>query len=228
MNTRSTGWMLLTAAIFFWTSWALMPGVGVTDAAEILRLVSAQREQVLASSILQLASAALFALAIPGLVLRLHAFKERWAVALLAMGACGDAADAMYHQLAYEMTRPGVDQAAMLPVMQRMQSVDLLYLLPLVLAFLLGCVGLAVASMRSGLVTRWNPLLYLFIPLIVLAGRLSGVTSRVIGLTCLGILGLSLAWIGAALAHPRDVPTNSQPATPARRRTPSAAGTFHP
>jgi len=206
MNTRTTGWTLLIAAIFFWTSWALMPGVGVTDAAEILRLVSAQREQVLASSILQLASAALFALTIPGLVVRLHAFKERWAVALLAMGACGDAADAIYHQLAYEMTRPGVAQAAMLPVMQRMQSVDLLYLLPLVLAFLLGCVSLASASMRLGIVTKWNPLLYLMIPLIGLAGRFSGVTSRVIGLTCLCLLGLSLAWIGAALSNPREVP----------------------
>jgi len=224
MNTRITGWILLTAATLFWTSWALMPGVGVTDAAAILRLVSAQRGYVLASSILQLASAAFFALAIPGLATRLHTLQERWAVALLSVGACGDAADAIYHQLAYEMTRPGVDQAAMLPVMQRMQSVDLLYLLPLILAFLLGCVVLAVTSMRSGLVTKWNPLLYLSIPLIVLTGRLFGAPSRVIGLTVLAVLSLSLAWIGAALARYHEIPQ----ATPARRRTPSAAGTFHP
>ena len=203
MSQRSTGWILIAAALCFWTSWALMPGVGVTDAATILRLVGAHPRSVLMSSVLQLVSAALFALAIPGLTIGFSAFKSAWgraAAALLAVGACGDAADAIYHQLAYEMARPGVDQAAMLPVMQRMQSADLLYLLPMFLAFLLGCVALSVGAARSGLVAKWNPMLYILCSLAAGVGtRLPGVPGRTIGLLCLGLLSLSLVWIGFAL-----------------------------
>lgn len=185
----------------FWTSWALMPGVGVTDAATILRLVGAHPGRVLAASVVQLASAALLALAIPGLALTFLSLPERWgrfAVALLAVGACGDAADAIYHQLAYEMVQPGIDPAAMLPVMQRMQTVDLLYLLPLIFAFLLGCVSLAVGAARSGMVAKWNPMLYVLSLLVALVGRVSGMPSRMSGMICLGLLSASLAWIGIA------------------------------
>jgi hypothetical protein len=203
---RFAGWALFGAAVSFWTSWALMPGVGVTDATRILSLVGAQPERVLTSSILQLLSAALWALSIPGLALRLGARGGSWeklAVALVAVGACGDAADAIYHQLAYEMVRPGIDQAAMLPVMARMQTVDLLYLLPLIAAFLFGCVALSIAAARLQIVSRWNPLLYVLCLAIALAGnglRLAfGVSGRAIGLTCLGLLSLSIAWIGLAI-----------------------------
>jgi hypothetical protein len=202
MNVRWAGWMLPVAAVCFWTSWVLMPGVGVTDAATILRLVGAQPEQVLASSVLQLLSAALLAAAIPGLALCFCALGGRWgqcSVVLLALGACGNATDAIYHQLAYEMVRPGVDQAAMLPVMQRMQSVDLLFLLPLIFAFLIGCVGLAVGSAQSGIVAKGNPLLYVLCLLTIVLGRVLGVPGRTIGLTGLGLLSLSLGWIGVAI-----------------------------
>jgi hypothetical protein len=60
--------------------------------------------------------------------------------ALLVVGACGGAADAIYHQLAYEMVRPGVDQA--------------------VTAFLFGCVALSIAPAKAKIVAKWNPLLY--------------------------------------------------------------------
>ena len=204
MSQRSTGWILTAGAICFWSSWALMPGVGVTDAAVILRLVGAQPQQVMVSAMLQLLSAALFALAIPGLALRFFVSKNSWgrtAAVLLAVGACGDAADAIYHQLAYEMVRPGVDQAAMLPVMQRMQSTDLLYLLPMIAAFLLGCVALAISAWRLRLLSVWNPLLYALCPLVVLGGRIAGVPGRTIGLTCLGLLSASVAWIGIVSAR---------------------------
>jgi hypothetical protein len=140
-----------------------MPGVGVTDAAKILTLVSAQPGRVLGSSLLQLLSAALFALAVPGLTRRFPNAKNSWmsaGTALLAVGVSGDAADAIYHQLAYEMVRPGIDQTAMLPVMQRMQSVDLRFIAPMILAFLLGCAALAIGAAKERLVPRANPLLY--------------------------------------------------------------------
>jgi hypothetical protein len=167
---------------------------------------------VLASSVLQLISAALFALSIPGLSLRFALVARGWGrlgVILLAVGACGDAADAIYHQLAYEMVRPGVNQAAMLPVMQRMQTADLMmYLLPLIAAFLVGCVVLAIAAAQLGIVSKWNPMLYvLFVIVAVGANKLrSGlgvpVSGRAIGLTCLGLLSFSLAWLGLALRRP--------------------------
>jgi len=40
MSLRKAGWLLSAAAAFFWLSWALMPGVGVTAAAQIFDLVS--------------------------------------------------------------------------------------------------------------------------------------------------------------------------------------------
>src|SRR5262245_45374409 len=130
-DTRWTGALLTMAAVSFWTSWALMPGVGVTDAERILVLVSGQPRSVLASSTLQLLSAAFFALAIPVLARQFLPLRSKWAAvgtAMLAIGACGNAADAIFHQIAYEMVGPGAERAQMVPVFQRMQSFDLLFL----------------------------------------------------------------------------------------------------
>jgi len=187
-------------------SWLLMPEVGVTDAATILRLVSAQPERVLGSSVVQLLSAALFALAVPGLVRQFPGDKNSWmraGTALLGVGACGDAADAIYHQLAYEMARPGIDQTAMLPVMRRMQTVDLKYLLPLILAFLLGCAALAIGAAREKIVPVANPLFFALAIGAGIAGGILGesigVGARMVGLTCLGFLSASLVWMGVAI-----------------------------
>ena len=207
---RIHGWLLVAAAICFWTSWALMPGVGITDAATILTLVSAHRDRVLASTLLQLLSAALFALSIPGLAPRFSALNDRWGKAgvyLLAVGACGDAADAIYHQLAYEMVQPGVDRAAMLSVMQRMQSADLLYLLPMILAFLLSFAALSIGAARSKIVSKWNPALYAIaiVAAVVLArfGPAVGVSGRTTGLLFLGLLSTGMVWSGVALQRSR-------------------------
>jgi hypothetical protein len=183
-----------------------MPGVGVTDAERILLLVSEQRQSVLVSSGLQLLSAALFALAIPGLARLLPPSRSIWAsagTALLAVGACGDAADAIFHQIAYEMVGRGAERAAMVPVFQRMQSFDLLFLLPMVVAFLAGCIALAVGMSRENIVPRWNPMLYaLAFGIAVIGGPMAnsvGLTGRTIGLTVLGLLSVSLVLIGIAL-----------------------------
>jgi hypothetical protein len=204
-TTRLTSTALIGGAVCFWTSWFLMPGVGVTDATKILKLVSAQPQSVLVSSVLQLLSAALFALGVCGLSRLFKAEGNFWmsaATFLLAVGACGDAADAIYHQLAYEMVRPGIDQAAMLPVMERMQSVDLLFLLPMIQAFLAGCITLAIGSAKEEIVPQANPLLYALAIGIALAGILGkpmGLSARTIGLTCLALLSASVTWIGISI-----------------------------
>jgi hypothetical protein len=205
LDRRFVAAMLTGTAACFWTGWMLMPGVGITDAGTILTLVAMHPDRVLVSALLQLASAALLALAIPGLATRFVGRDRRWgalATGLLSVGACGDAADAIYHQLAYEMVRPGVDANAMLPVMQRMQSFDLLFLLPMITAFLFGCVALSVSAARLKIVSRWNPFLYVTIVTLTVAGsRLAADAhlERMLALLCLGLLAASLAWIAIGL-----------------------------
>ena len=105
----------MVAAALFWLSWALMPGVGITDAARILELVGQHAARVRASVAAQLLSAALYAPALVGIVAtrRLRrVLAVRIGAILLAIGAMGSAADAVFHLLAAEMVAPGVDRAA--------------------------------------------------------------------------------------------------------------------
>jgi hypothetical protein len=205
---KATGALLIAAAITFWVGWLLMPGVGITDAALILDAVGSHRGEVLTSSILHLLCGALFALAIPGLAAIAKGSNRALAAApsLLAVGACAIAADAIFHFVAYEMTAPGVDRAAMLPVMVQLQTTDLRYLLPLVLALFLGAGALAGGASRAGLVSRWNPRLHgIAFATAVAGGVLLGPRGggRLVGLTFLALVSASIAWVGAAVLRGR-------------------------
>ena len=59
--SRGTGLALVLASFGFWLCWTLMPGVGITDTAQIFARVAQHRASVLASVVLQLASAAAYA-----------------------------------------------------------------------------------------------------------------------------------------------------------------------
>jgi hypothetical protein len=201
------GWLLVAAGAAFWLGWLLMPGVGVTDAARIFELVGASRDRVFASSVLHLATAAFLALAVPALV-RLRPARGSVALslapALLALGACAIAADAVIHLVAYEMTAPGVDRSAMLPVMERLQSFDLALLAPLILALFLGMGALAGGASRAGWVSRWNPRLHgIAVAVLVVGGPLLGPRGggRIVGLTVLALVSASTAWVGLGLAR---------------------------
>ena len=67
-----TGCLLSAAALLFWLSWALMPGIGVNDPAQIYALGSSQCSLVAGSVVLQLLSAALYAPALIGLLRTPH------------------------------------------------------------------------------------------------------------------------------------------------------------
>lgn len=136
----------LAAAAFF-VAWLLMPGVGITDAEKIFALVGSHRGQVLASSVLQLFSAACYAPAAVALVIARPAL--RLPAALLLVGAMGSAADAVFHLFAYEMTAPGAPSEALLPVMARMQGPGLVWILPLIACFFVGTGWLARAAHRA-------------------------------------------------------------------------------
>ena len=60
MLSRNAGLLLITAAALFWLSWLLVPGVGVTDAAQIFELVARKRWSVMLSVVTQLLSSALY------------------------------------------------------------------------------------------------------------------------------------------------------------------------
>jgi hypothetical protein len=198
-----SGLSLVTAAALFWLSWLLMPGVGVTDAAEIFALVSSRRPLVLASVITQLVSAVLYVPALMGVMRDPEVGRDRWArygAALLLVGAMGSAADAVLHLLAYAMTAPGLDRSALIPVMAFMQGPGLVLLMPLVLSFFIGGALLSVALARHGIVPRANARLHAVAVLIALAGwawaSSGSISPRFVGLAVLAAVSAAQAGVG--------------------------------
>jgi len=140
---------LIVAATLFWMAWFLMPEPGTTDASFILQAIAEQRGRVLLSAILQ----TVCAVATVPAVLSVTASRSRLVRAgavLLLVGSLGNAADAVYHQMAYEMTAPDVVRAAMFPVMTRMQTEQIALLVPLLLSFLPGAACLCIGLAREG------------------------------------------------------------------------------
>jgi hypothetical protein len=200
------GW-LVAASVLFWLSWSLMPGVGVTDTRQILERVALQRDAVWLSVVFQLVSAACFAPPLLALSRVGHTKGSRAlrvGSVLLAIGAMGSAADAIYHLLAYYMTDPTMQTDALVPLMNKMQGPGLAVLIPMVLAFFVGAVTTAIGAAHVGLVSRRNPWLYA-VALVVASSapiwvRMNPANARFVGLTVLGLVSLSLAGIGLGMA----------------------------
>lgn len=153
MNAAHGRVWLLLAAVAFYVAWLLMPGVGITDAARIIELVGSHRGSVLASSVLQLASAACYAPAMVALVAAPAAARSRGlhlGAIFLLVGAMGSAADAIFHLFAYEMSAPDAPRQAMMPVMARMQGPGLVWILPMILCFFVGTGLLARVAHHAG------------------------------------------------------------------------------
>lgn len=202
---------LVGAGFSFWLAWLLMPLPGTTDTAFILEQVGATRERVFASVAVQILSSALFVPGVLGLVatspLRGSSGAFVWA-SLVGIGATGLAADAVYHLLAFEMTAPGVTREAMLPVMDRFQSGDLVFVAPQLLALLAGVGGLAWVSARAGLAPRRAPLwVGLALAAAVVGGaavRAAGLPRRAVAMTVLGAFSLAIVELGASLWRARS------------------------
>jgi len=206
----STVLWLAAASLAFWAAWLLMPGVGITDTATIFSLVGRHRTQVLVSVCVQLLSAAAYAPGIVCLLCQRQAAGSRavrWGAALLAIGAMGSAADAIFHLVAYEMTAPHVDTAAMVPVMQALQGPDLRLLAPMIIAFFAGHALLAWAGHACGRLGRlsWTLLLGVAPVFAVLAAakRAELVSGRALGLTVLALVSMSLPLAASALSGSR-------------------------
>jgi hypothetical protein len=206
LSSKLAGAALVAAAALFWLAWLLMPGVGITDAGRILELVGQHAARVRVSVAAQLLSAACYAPALVGIVATRRLRRQRAVRAgaiLLSIGAMGSAADAVFHLLAAEMVGPGIDRAAVLPVMARMQDAGLLFISPLILAFFLGSGVLALGFARAGVVPRANPLLLLIaVALAGIGGALAAgnaAAARAVGLAVLALVSLSQAWLGLGL-----------------------------
>jgi hypothetical protein len=213
LTGRLSGASLVLAAALFWLAWALMPGVGITDAGRILELVGQHAGRVRVSVGVQLLSAACYAPALVGIVATRRLRRQRLVRAgaiLLAIGAMGSAADAVFHLLAAEMTAPGVDRAAMLPVMARMQGAGLIYIGPLILGFFAGSAALAVGFARAGAAPRASALLLVAaVALAAVGGPLASGNdgaARAVGLAVLGLVSASQAWLGLSLWRSSPAP----------------------
>ena len=127
---------------------------------------------------------------------------------MAGIGATGFAADAIYHLLAYEMVQPGIERAAMVPLMARFQSADLVFVAPQLLALLLG-LGLvsfappAPVSCRARTPgstsprSRW-PWSAESLP------TQRGEVVELLAMSVLALFSLAVAWVGVALVRVRS------------------------
>ncbi len=205
------GACLIGAGVAFWLAWFLMPLPGTTDAAFILEQVALTPGSVFASVAVQLVSSALL---VPGVLGIVQATPLRestgafLAASLVGIGATGFAADAIYHLLAAEMVAPGLAREAMLPVMERFQSADLAFILPQLLALVVGVAWLALLAARAGAASRWTPRLLALALLVAVAGgaaaRAFGGGRRAVALGALALFSLAIAELGRGAARARS------------------------
>jgi hypothetical protein len=202
---RVGGWSLIGAAALFWPVWFLMPEPGTVDAAFILRAIAEQRGAVLISAILQ----TICAVAIVPAVLSVASSRSRLVrvgAVLMLVGALGNAADAVYHQLAYEMTAPDVNRTAMFPVMTRMQTEQILLLAPLLIAFFPGAACFCIGLSREGRAPRKVGRLFAIALAVALAGALAALTldisPRILTLKALAVFSVAIGWTGWEMRRP--------------------------
>jgi hypothetical protein len=207
MKPDATAVTLALGATLLWVAWALMPDAATNDAAHILSAVAGARASVRASSLLQLAGAALLAAGLAGEAAAEH--RTRAGAVALLLGAVGMAADAVFHQLAFEMTAPDVTRAAVLPVMERMQSAELRPLIPLLALFLVGAVVLGAQRARRRVGPAWVARLLLgpalTVPLGVVGVQGLGAPRRIVALVNLGLICAGLVGVAVDRARGRDL-----------------------
>lgn len=214
MLFRNAALLLIVAAMLFWLSWLLMPGVGVTDATQIFNLVARQRSFVLCSVVTQLLSAALYVPALLGISCRMSERSDsavRWGAGLLLLGAMGCAIDAVFHLLAYAMTMPGLEPSPLLRVMAFMQGPGLCLVAPFIASFFLGGPLLSIGLARRGTVSKASVYIYLIAVGIMGVGgaavSVGAVSAREVGLTVLGAISIAQAWLGVELCRAHECPS---------------------
>jgi hypothetical protein len=206
LRSRVSGVLLVVAAVLLWIAWALMPEGATNDPAVIARVMAGARGDVWLSAIVQLAASAAFAPAVLLLAGRGTALTFAGG-ALVLIGAMGMAADAVYHQAAYQLTAPDLDTAAMLTPLGRMQREDIVSLAPLLLAFVIGAPTLGAGLVREGRAPPWVGTALIAAFVIAIGGAIGASqgawSRRLVVLGFFGALGLAFAGMGVRLASTR-------------------------
>jgi len=206
MLSRNAGLLLIAAAALFWLSWWLMPGVGVTDAAQIFELVANKRSSVMLSIVVQLISSALYVPALLGIISARSQRSDagvRWGAGLLLLGAMGSAMDAVFHLVAYAMTMPGLELSSLLKVMAFMQGPGLRLVAPFIVSFFVGGVCLSITLSKKRAISKASASMYLIAVGVAGVGGAAAsrglIAPRVVGLLVLAAVAISQALLGLEL-----------------------------
>lgn len=194
-----------------------------TDNAVQLRAAAAHAGRWQGAALLELLTAALFPLAVAGIV---HLVRRRGAAlahvgALFGgLGTLGMTAIALRHLFIYGLA--GTDQASALRVLDRVDNHAGAIAMPLMIAGPLAWILLAGAAARARLVSRWvvaGAVAFAFsdsLPIPAAEAIQGG-----IGIVTFGALGLNLLRLGD---EQWETPAQTTAATPGRRLEPQAVG----
>lgn len=155
---KAGGLLFILAGITFWLGWFLMPDAGTNDAAHILQLVSTHRQNVWLSVLTHILCSILLAIGVIGIQTdaRMSRSKTtRWGASLVSLGAVGVCLDAFFHLIAYYMTTDGVPQKAMAAPMALIQTQGIKFLIPFLLAFIIGGTVYTAGFYHVGATSVW-------------------------------------------------------------------------
>ena len=206
-----SGILFIVAAVTFVLGWMLMPVGGTADPVHILKAVSGRRSMVWWSVVVHIVSGLAFTAAVAGVQADPRANQSRlaqigaWLVIVEPIGVC---MDALFHLVAYYLTADGVRPVAVLEPMRLLQTKGLAFLVPLLVALIVGGVVCAVGLWRADVTTArpWQ-IITGGIVVGVIGGALAATGPaawrRPLVLTFLVLLALGYRWIGLDLVTGR-------------------------
>lgn len=201
---RTSGALFMLAGLTFWLGWVLMPDAGTNDAAHILTAVGTHRDGVWWSVIVHLISSLAFAVGVIGLQTEPRASRSktmRVGASLVTIGAMGVCMDAFFHLVAFYMTAPGIAPAAVLEPMRLLQTQGILFLIPLLLALIIGGIVYSAGLYHIDATSPW-PKRVLLLGLAwalgggFAAGRLGLLPRQTVVQGLLTLVALGFIWMG--------------------------------
>ncbi|HEY9839815.1 MAG TPA: hypothetical protein V6D23_05100 [Candidatus Obscuribacterales bacterium] len=201
--TRASGLILMLAGLSFWLGWALMPDAGTNDPAHILRLVAAHRQGVWWSVVTHLLSSLAFVIAVVGLQTERRCARSkttRVGATLVLMGAMGVCMDAFFHLVAYYMTAASVAPAGVLEPMRLLQTQGILFLVPLLLALIVGGTVYSAGFYHIDATSPWSKRVFLAGLAWALIGGLiaarTGMGRQLVSQGLITFIALAYCWLG--------------------------------
>lgn len=203
---RSAGGLWILAGITFFLGWWLMPDAGTHDAVQILQQIADHRDQVWLSIIAHLISSLALMIGIIGIQTdRRMSFSKtvKTGAVLTALGAMGICMNAFFHLAVFYMTAPGIDPANMAEPMRLFQSQGILFVMPLLLALIIGGTVYTAGFYHVDATSPWAKRVFLIGLAWALLGagaaRLGMISRPSVTLGFLGLISLGFIWAGCEL-----------------------------